>query len=179
MKTQVMDCFDDVIQKRILKLNEKLDSISPDNINYIDSSIIESVAILNNKINNLNFTYTGDSMINSVDTFKINSLITKCKARIMRFSVQAVLTIPAIDGTQIALGDYLQSLGGNSGEIEVMVPESFSGLRSFILTHPNPEGATVFRPNHKHKFWCSKSDRHISFHFKRYWVEQIYILYWK
>lgn len=179
MKTQIIDCFDDIIQKRILKLNEKLDSISPDNINYIDSTIIEQVAIVNGKINNLNFMYSGDAMINSVDTFKLNSLITKCKSRIMRFSAQAILTIESTDGIAIPLGEYLNSIEKDEIEIAVEVPESFSGLRSFIITHPNPEGKQYFAPDKKRKFWYSKADRYITFHFKKYYVEEIYILYWK
>jgi len=179
MKTQIIDCFDDVIQKRILKLNEKLDSISPDNINYIDSTIIEQVSIINGKINNLNFMYSGDSMINSVDTFKLNSLITKCKARIMRFSVQAILGVPAADKSLIPLYEYLNNIKNNETQLTIQVPESFSGLRSFIICHPNPEGKQFFAPGIKSKFWYSKEDGFITFHFKKYPVSEIYILYWK
>lgn len=179
MKTQIIDCFDDVIQKRILKLNEKLDSISPDNINYIDSTIIEQVAIVNGKINNLNFMYSGDAMINSVDTFKLNSLVTKCKARIMRFSAQAILGVPATDGSQIPLREYLNSVKDNETQLKIQVPESFSGLRSFIICHENPEGKQFFAPGVKSKFWYSKEDGWITFHFNKYVLQEIYILYWK
>lgn len=179
VKSQVMDCFDSNLQERILRINEKLKSISPDNVRHFDSSIIE----VNGKIDALNYFYSGDSMINSVNTNKLNWLLTKSKSRIMKFEAVALTTVKGVDDNgneiDIPLKEYLQTVHEDLVEIEIDVPESYSGLQSFVVTHPDPNGREYYPVDKKKKFWYYPQERTVKFNFLRYDVFEIYILFWK
>lgn len=179
MKSQIIDCFDSDIQNRIMRINEKLKSISPDNVRYLDSSIIE----MNNKLDALNFLYAGDCMINSVSVDKLNSLLSKSKSRIMQFKAISKLGVDGTDDSGnpvfIPLNEYLGSVADKLTEIEIRVPESYSGLQSFIITHPDPIGREKYAVDKKKKFWYYKEEETIKFHFLRYNVTEIYVLFWK
>ena len=180
MKSQIIHSFDSDIQKRILRVNEMIKSITPDNIDLLDSRIIE----LNDKLDALNYIFTGDSMINSVDTYKLNTMISKCKSRIMKFKALPVLTADAKDelnGDHIVLPikNYLQQEYEKLVEIAVEIPEPFTGLQSFVVTNPDPVGQELHPTDKKKKYWYYKSERFIKFRFLRYVVNEIYILLWR
>ena len=174
MRSHIIDCFDSNLQERILKINEKLKTLSPDNFRKIDSSVVE----LNSKLDALNYQYAGDSMINSVDVHKLNGMIVRSRSRIMKFSAEARINIQA-DPAPVPLQQFLSDSYGDLVEISIDVPESFSGLRSFVVCHPSPEGRETIAPDIKKKFWYYRQEKTIKFNFLRYTVAEIYVLFWK
>ncbi len=177
MKDYVLDCFDEVIQKEIRTLNEKIKNLSPENFEYLSTSVLE----LNNKIDKVNFMYTGLSIINSIDAFKLNNMLTSARANVMEFASRSLVSIATDNGDAISLKDYTLDnvLEGELIQIDMKVPDGFSGFNSFIITNPPNALTTVTRIDEKRKLWYYRNDRKITFLIQRFNLYEIHVLFWR
>lgn len=176
MKNYVIDCFDEHIQREISKLNEKLNMITPDNFNYLDSRVLE----LNDKLSTLNYTYSGLNMINSIDTSKLNTMLVHAKTGGMQFKAVSVLSFQGDNNTIFPLPDWIKQNHKKMIELNIDTPAGFTGLQSFVVLSPLNLG-TVLKEKKKSKLWVYKNDRDIKIHIKM-WASnlvEIFVVYWK
>jgi len=176
MKDYIIDCFDENIQKEIRSLNEKLKRLSPENFKYLSSAALN----LNGKIDKTNYMFTGLSMINSVDAYKLNHMLTSARANVMEFAARSVVSVDLNDGGVATLKDYMIDRGksGELTQIVMKVPDGFSGFNSFVIFDP-PAEAEQESGGDKKKIWYYRNDTEIKFLIQNRWVYEIHALFWR
>ena len=177
MKDYIIDCFDENIQKEIRVLNEKLKALSPENFKYFSTAVLD----LNNKVDGLNFIYSGLNMVNGVDTYKLDKMLTNAKANVMEFSTRSIISIPGTDGTAIALADWTKSQmkDGKLLQLNMKVPNGFSGMNSFVFFNPPVEHRYEYAKDRKSKIWYYRTDREIRILVQARWLFEVHALFWR
>jgi len=141
---------------RLSKLAESVKKLSSENFEKVSPALV----LLDRKLESVNYIYGGMSMINSVDSYKIDGMIRHLKMsnREYLYIEQAQIAQPEGDGFKI-----------------YYVPAGFSGFNSFIF----PWGINAVRPNlNKDKAkefsnWYTKNDRTIRFDFRNFLKEDV------
>lgn len=141
---------------RLSKLAESVKKLSSENFEKVSPALV----LLDRKLESVNYIYGGMSMINSVDSYKIDGMIRHLKMsnREYLYIEQAQIVPPEGDGPKT-----------------YYVPAGFSGFNSFIF----PLGINCVRPCvHKTKAlefsnWYIKNDRTINFNFRNFLKEDV------
>jgi len=177
MKDYIIDCFDENIQKEIRSLNEKLKRLSPENFKYLSSAALN----LNNRIEETNFMYTGLSMINSIDAYKLNHMLTGARANVMEFASRSLISIPITDGGSVSLKDYTHDnlTEGKLIQLSIPVPDGFSGFNSFIMMNPPAEAFYQITKDSKQKMWYYRNATEIKFLIQHRWVYELHAIFWR
>jgi len=145
---------------RLSKLAESVKKLSSENFEKVSPALV----LLDRKLESVNYIYGGMSMINSVDSYKIDGMIRHLKMsnREYLYIEQAQIVPPEGDGPAT-----------------YHVPAGFSGFNSFIF----PWGINAVRPNlnkddaKEFSNWYTKNDRTINFNFRNFLKEDVNKIY--
>ena len=141
---------------RLSKLAESVKKLSSENFEKVSPALV----LLDRKLEAINYIYGGMSMINSVDSYKIDGMI-----RHLKMSNREYLYI---EQAQIAPPE-------GDGPATYYVPAGFSGFNSFIF----PWGVNKIRPSMNKtdakdfSNWYTKNDRTIRFDFRNFLKEDV------
>lgn len=145
---------------RLSKLAESVKKLSSENFEKVSPALI----LLDRKLESVNYIYGGMSMINSVDSYKIDGMIRHLKMsnREYLYIEQAQIVPPEGDGFKT-----------------YYVPAGFSGFNSFIF----PWGINGVRPDmHQTEAlefsnWYTKNDRTIRFDFRNFLKQDVNVIH--
>lgn len=119
--------FNKNLTDRLNKLESDILKLSPENFEKISPALIK----LARKSEPVNFLYDDMSMINSIDAYKISSLITYLKRSYKDFIVSVDENV--VPFTTDEDGGADDTLSTRDAKFRSKVPEGFSGMRSFVL----------------------------------------------
>jgi hypothetical protein len=141
---------------RLSKLAESVKKLSSENFEKVSPALV----LLDRKLESVNYIYGGMSMVNSVDSYKIDGMIRHLKMsnREYLYIEQAQIVPP-----------------GGDGPSTYHVPAGFSGFNSFIF----PWGINGVRPGMnktdalEFSNWYTKNDRTIRFDFRNFLKQDV------
>lgn len=142
--------YDEILHEKLMNLDESVKLLSSDNFEKISPALIE----LDKKVESINYRYAGNSMVNSVDTYKIDRMIDHLKMSSREFFL--------VEEPRPA------SLDGSDNFYDLIVPAGFTGLQSVVLPVGIMSRDPAFKTGTMKEFmiWYTKNDRTIRFEWK-------------
>jgi hypothetical protein len=140
------------LDDKIKALGEAVKKLSSDNFEKISPALID----LDRKLESINFMYGGMSMINSVDSYKIDAMIRHLKLGAKEFLLVEKANM---------VDPYTQA----DGSRDVEVPAGYSGFNSIVLPFglmSVPYSVKAKDKNDSTMVWYTKNDRTIKFEWK-------------
>lgn len=120
--------FNSVLNDKLVELKRIIENeITPENINYFDPLLLTRAQSFLDKL----YTYDSFSNINSVDTYKLNTMVNYLKVN--KFEYTNVFKILNIESD-----DY---------DAVIDIPDGFDGRNSFTFTNVNYELLESFADN--------------------------------